>query len=176
MFFSTTVEQGSVSRPPCTTMVDGPLFIGGALGIALFYLAMIHSRKAEEERNRLLADSTESPEPDFVPSALASYPEMVGSVQRDILNQLVLIGKMNYANACASLQAMAQQYAGRLNQPEFATAVNSYLENVDESDPDARSIQKALAVMRSAQCAPKLLMSPLRSDLSFPSGITTQHR
>ncbi len=154
-------------------MVDGPLLMGGALGIAVFYFALLHSRRQQEDRERLMRESEESPEPAFVPSTLSGNVMMVGSVQRDILNQLVLIGKMNNSNACAALRGMAQQYTGRLTQPEFATAVYSYLENVDANDPDAKAIQRALAVMRSAECAPSLLLSPLRSALSFPASITT---
>lgn len=154
-------------------MVDGPFLIGGALGMAMMYFALLHSRRLQDEQDRLLRESDQSAEPDFVPSALAESVVMVGSVQRDILNQLVMIGKMRTSNACVALQDMAAQYTGRLNQPEFATAVNSYLENVDSTDPDARSIQRALAIMRSAECAPSLLMSPLRSALSFPASITT---
>lgn len=143
------------------------------MGLGLFACYLLYRRAQEEDRSAAAAVAAASPEPDYTPSTLGLTPVMVGSVQRDILGQLVLIGSMNDTAACAALQSMARQYTGRLTQPEFATAVNSYLENTVTNDPEARRIQNALIVMRSAECAPKLLLTPFRSALSFPDGITT---
>lgn len=155
-----------------SVLLDAPTILGTGLGLLACYWMLQRGRERDAKHSVLAA---ENPEPDFVPSTLSStqQPLMVGSVQRDILNQLVLIGKMsNKHNACLALQSMAGQYTGRLTQPDFATAVNSYLENVPALDPDARSIQAALTVMRSSACAPTLVLSPLRSALSFPAAAT----